>query len=140
MKRNCCHYCGRENEDNSPAARKVSKQSVREVGMARGIMFVLAMAAFLASCAYPEIVSETPEGIELSCAAGLTCRSSRMDLLDLAKEHCRKYGQKAQQDQLSSSATGKQWATYKCVPLAPGEVLPQAPGAASVPARMGVNE
>ena len=96
--------------------------------MARGIMFVLAMAAFLASCAYPEIVSETPEGIELSCAAGLTCRSSRMDLLDLAKEHCRKYGQKAQQDQLTSNATGKQWATYKCVPLAPGELPLRAPG------------
>jgi hypothetical protein len=96
--------------------------------MARGIMLVLAMAGLLASCAYPEIVSETPGGIEISCAAGFTCRSSPMDLLDLAKEHCRKYGQKARQDQLSSSATGKQWATYTCVPLAPGEVPLRAPG------------
>jgi hypothetical protein len=96
--------------------------------MARGIMFVLAMASCLASCAYPEIVSETPGGIEISCATGFTCRSSRLDLLDLAQEHCRKYGQKAQQDQLTSNATGKQWATYKCVPLAPGEVPLRAPG------------
>jgi hypothetical protein len=89
--------------------------------MARGIIFVLTMAGFLAACAYPQIVSETPEGIEISCTGGFTCRSTPLDLFDMAERHCRKYEQKAQQDQLSSGATGKQWATYKCVPAVSGQ-------------------
>ncbi len=83
--------------------------------MVRGIL-MLAVAGFLSSCAYPQIVSETPSGIEISCATGLTCRSSPQELADLAQEHCQKFGQNAQKDHLTLSETGKLWATYKCVP------------------------
>jgi hypothetical protein len=32
----------------------------------------------------------------------------------MAQDYCSKYGQSARRDSISSSATGKQWATYKC--------------------------
>jgi hypothetical protein len=88
---------------------------------ARSLMFprpsLLTLAAgLLASCAYPEVVSQAPEALEIECAAGLTCRSSLQEIDAIAQDHCRKYGQNARQDSSSSSATGKQWATYKCVP------------------------
>jgi hypothetical protein len=84
----------------------------------KSINRVLAIAAtgLLASCAYPEIVSETPSGLEIECAKGLTCRSSREDIDAMAQDHCRKYDQNAQRQSISSSATGKQWATYTCGP------------------------
>ena len=63
--------------------------------MVRGIL-MLAVAGFLSSCASPQIVSETPSGIEISCATGLTCSSSPQELADLAQEHCQKFGQNAQ--------------------------------------------
>jgi hypothetical protein len=86
-----------------------------------GLMFtrlslLIAAASFLATCAYPQIVSEAPEGVEIECAAGLTCRSSPGEIDAIAQDHCRKYDQNAQRDSMSSGATGKQWATYKCVP------------------------
>jgi hypothetical protein len=83
-----------------------------------GRLSVLAIAAagLLASCAYPEIVSPTSGGLEIQCDAGLTCRSSRQEIDAIAQEHCRGYGAKARQDNISSNAMGKQWATYTCVP------------------------
>src|SRR5262245_56008435 len=79
----------------------------------RGLIFrrlrliAIAVAGLLASCAYPEIVSQTSEGLEIECAAGLTCRSSRQEIEEIAKDHCRKYGQNARQDSISASAMGK---------------------------------
>ena len=87
----------------------------------RQSVIAIAAAGLLASCAYPEIVSQTPGSLEIECAAGLTCRSSRQEIEQMAQDHCRKYGQNARQDSISSSATGRQWAAYKCVPAGPAQ-------------------
>jgi hypothetical protein len=79
-------------------------------------VLAIVAAGLLASCAYPEIVSQTPGGLEIECAKGITCRSSRREIDAMAQDHCHEYGQDARWDSISSSAMGKQWATYTCVP------------------------
>jgi hypothetical protein len=76
----------------------------------------LLLAIGVASCASPEVVSHTPRGIEIDCMGGLTCSSSPQALANTAQEHCRQYGQNAQQDGLTESASGRRWVRYKCVP------------------------
>jgi hypothetical protein len=52
------------------------------------------------------VVSYTPGGIEIDCMGGLRCSSSPQDLANLAQDHCRKYGQNAQQERAFRECDG----------------------------------
>lgn len=81
-------------------------------------IFAVSLALVLAGCASPQVVSQTPAGIEINCGRGVTCSSSPQEVADMAQRHCRQYGQNAQQGDMSSSPSGRQWASYRCVPAA----------------------
>jgi hypothetical protein len=70
----------------------------------RGLVLLLGIC--VASCASPKVVSYTPGGIEIDCMGGLRCSSSPQDLANLAQDHCRKYGQNAQQERAFRECDG----------------------------------